>query len=91
MTKDELVGWHHQLNGHEFEQALGDGEGQRSLACCRPWGCNVLDATERLNNSKKARSFPGGSVVKTQPANAGDVGSVPGSGRPSAGGNGNLL
>ena len=37
-TEDEMVGWHHQLNGHEFEQALGDGEGQGSLACCSPWG-----------------------------------------------------
>ena len=35
------VGWHHQLNGHQFEQALGDGEGQGSLACCSPWGCRV--------------------------------------------------
>ena len=38
MTEDEMVGWHHQLDGHEFEQTLGDGEGQRSLACCSPWG-----------------------------------------------------
>ena len=37
MTEDEMVGWHHQLNGHEFEQALRDGEGQGSLACCSPW------------------------------------------------------
>ena len=37
-TEDEMVGWHHRLNGHEFEQAPGDGEGQRSLACCGPWG-----------------------------------------------------
>ena len=37
-TKDEMVGWHHELNGHEFEQALGDSEGQGSLACCSPWG-----------------------------------------------------
>ena len=37
MTEDKMVGWHHQLNGHEFEQALGDGEGQGSLACCSPW------------------------------------------------------
>ena len=44
MTVDEMVGWHHWLNGHEFEQALGDGEGQRSLACCSPW-CRHL-ATE---------------------------------------------
>ena len=36
MTEDKMVGWHHQLNGHEFEQALGDGEGLRSLACCSP-------------------------------------------------------
>ena len=41
MTEDEMVGWQHRLNGHEFEQALGDGEGQDSLACCSPWGCRV--------------------------------------------------
>ena len=41
MTEDEVVGWHHQLNGHEFEQALGDGEGQGSLACCSPGGHRV--------------------------------------------------
>ena len=46
-----MVGWHHQLNGHEFEQAPGDGEGQGSLACCRPWGHKELDMTERLNNN----------------------------------------
>ena len=39
VTKDEMVGWHHQLNGHEFEQTLGVGDGQESLACCSPWGC----------------------------------------------------
>ena len=38
MTEDEMVGWHHQLNAHEFEQTPGDGEGQGSLACCSPWG-----------------------------------------------------
>ena len=38
MTEDELVGWHHQLNGHEFEQTQGDGEGEGSLACCSSWG-----------------------------------------------------
>ena len=38
MTEDEMVGWHYQLNGHEFEQAPGDGDGQGSLACCSPWG-----------------------------------------------------
>ena len=45
-----MVGWHHQLNGHEFEQALGDGEGQGSLACCSLWGHKELDTTEQLNN-----------------------------------------
>ena len=49
MTEDEMVGWHHQLLGHEFEQALGDGEGQGSLACCSTWGCKESDMTERLN------------------------------------------
>ena len=43
-----MVVWHHQLNGHEFEQAPGDGEGQGSLACCSPWGRKELDTTERL-------------------------------------------
>ena len=38
MTEDEMVGWHHQLNGHEFQQTPGDSEGQESLACCSPWG-----------------------------------------------------
>ena len=50
MTKDEMVGQHHQLNEHEFEQALGDGEGQGSLACCSQWGCKESDTTEQLNN-----------------------------------------
>ena len=51
MTEDEMVGWHHCLKGHEFEQAPGDGEGQGSLACCKPWGCKESDMTERLNNN----------------------------------------
>ena len=50
MTEDEMVGWHHQLNGHEFEQAPGDSEEQGSLVCCSPRGCKELDTTERLNN-----------------------------------------
>ena len=49
MTAGEMVGWHHQLNGDEFEQALGDGDGQRSLACCNPRGRKELDMTEQLN------------------------------------------
>ena len=50
MTEDEMVGWHHRLNGHEFEPTLGDSEGQGSLGCCSPWGHKELDVTERLNN-----------------------------------------
>ena len=45
-TEDEMVGWHHQFNGHEFEQAPGDGEGQGSLVRCSPWGCKELGITE---------------------------------------------
>jgi len=48
-TKDEMVGWHHQLGGHEFEQALGVGDGQGSLVCCSPWGHKESDMTEQLN------------------------------------------
>ena len=48
-TGDEMVGWHHWLNGHEFEQALGDGDGQEGLACCGPWGRKESDTTEWLN------------------------------------------
>ena len=47
-----MVGWHQQLNGHEFVQASEDGEGQGSLACCSPWGRKESDTTERLNNSR---------------------------------------
>ena len=46
MTANEMVGWHHRLNGHEFEQASRNSEGQGSLACCRPWGRKELDTTE---------------------------------------------
>ena len=46
MTEDEMVGCHHQFNGHEFEQAPGDGEGQVSLACCSPWGRKESEMTE---------------------------------------------
>ena len=49
MTKEEMVGWHHQLYGYEFEQALGVGDGQGSLACRSPWGWKESDMTERLN------------------------------------------
>ena len=50
-TEDEMVGCHHQLNGHEFEQTLRDTEGQENLVRCSPWGCKELDITEQLNNN----------------------------------------
>ena len=75
-----MVGWHHQLNRHEFEQAPGDGEGQRSLACCSPQMRKEPDTTERLSNNNmelrliqrenKRKSFLGGDgfhVVSTKP------------------------
>ena len=49
MTEDEMVGWHHRLDGYEFEQARGVGDGQGGLACCSPRGRKELDTTERLN------------------------------------------
>ena len=56
MREDETVGWHHRLDGHEFEQALRDGEGQGSLAYCSLWGCKEKDTTEQLNNNKSFRA-----------------------------------
>ena len=57
MTDDEVFGWHHRLNGYEFEQAPGDGEGQGSLMCCGSQGLKRLDTTEQLNNNKKKMSL----------------------------------
>ena len=62
-TEDEKVGWHHQLNGHEFEQALGDSEGQRSLVCWSSWGHKELDTTEWLNHNNIIH--PGFLALKT--------------------------
>ena len=53
-TEDEMVGWHHRFNGHEFGQTLGDSEGWGRLACCSPWGSKV-DTTEQLNNNKSQK------------------------------------
>ena len=50
-TEDEMVGWHHRLDGRESEQAPGVGEGQGGLACCSPWGLTESDPTEQLNNA----------------------------------------
>ena len=64
--EDEMVVWHHRLNGHEFEQTLEDSGRQRSMVCCSPWGCKESDTTEQLNNNdnmqvsqkkKKSRNF----------------------------------
>ena len=56
MTEDEIVGWHHRLDGQEFEQASRDGEGYGSLVCCSPCGGKKLDMTERLNNNNNNSS-----------------------------------
>ena len=73
MTENEMVGWHHWLKGHEFEQAPGDGDGQGSLECCSPWGGKEPDTTEqrkqqKLGNSKllialQANFTPGGNII----------------------------
>ena len=75
-TENEMAGWHHQLDGHEFEQALGAGDGQGSLVYYSPWGCKESDRTEWLNWTD-----PGGSDSKDSACNAGDLGSIPGSER----------
>ena len=71
VTEDEMVGWHHRLNGHEFEQALGVGEGQGSLACCSPWGHKESDTTEQLNKNNGVRLVSSGTeagfIWGTQP------------------------
>ena len=54
-TEDKMVGWHRRLNGHEFEQAPGDGDGQGSLECCSPWGHKQSDTTEWLNNNNNIK------------------------------------
>ena len=59
VMEDEMVGWYHRLNGHEFEQTPGDGERQGSLACCSPWGRKELDTTWQVNNNNKTWSEQG--------------------------------
>ena len=74
MTEDEMVGWQHWLNGHEFEQTLGDSEGQGDLVCCSPRGCRELDTTEQLNwTSKVIPGFTSYDVMKTQDLNPKDI------------------
>ena len=68
MTEDEMVGWHHWLDGHEFEQALGAGDGQGSLACCSPWVYKESNTTEWLNwTEKRWRSCYGIRIYNTRP------------------------
>ena len=78
MTENEMVGWHHRLNGHEFEQVLGNGEGQGSLACCSLWGHKKSD-TENWTTTMLLLSFPGGPVVKTSCSHCKGDGSDPAS------------
>ena len=61
-TEDETVGWHHWVNGHEFEWTPGVGDGQEGLVCCNPWGCKESDTTERLNWTEH-----GGTIICLNP------------------------
>ena len=70
-AEDELIRWHHWLNGHKFEQALGVGEGLRSLGCCSPWGHKESDMTERLN-WWAGRASQMALIVKKLPVNVGE-------------------
>ena len=99
-TEDEMFGWHHWLNGHEFEQTLGDGEGLGNLVCCTPWGLQGVRhdwVTEQflMWNRKNfwypslLMGFLGGTVVNNLSANAGDMGSIPRLGWSPRLGNGN--
>ena len=96
-TEDEMVGWHHRVNGLKFEQALRVGDGQGSLACCSPWGCKKSDTTEQLNWTELIPILWASQValmIKNLPANARDlrdVGSSPGLGRSPGGGHGSWL
>ena len=63
-TEDEMIGWHHQIDQHEFEQALGTGDGQESLACCSPWGCKESDTIEGLNSTDYVEQY--GDSLKNQ-------------------------
>ena len=64
MTEDKMVGWHHRLDGYEFEQAPVAGDGQGSLVCCSPWGCRELDMTEtELNSTVVIHKVKGFSII----------------------------
>ena len=57
MTEDEMVGWHHRLNGHEFEQTPGDGKGHGRLVCCSPWGHKESATTKQLNSNNESKDL----------------------------------
>ena len=57
MTEDEMVGWHHRLNGYEFEPTPGESGGQGSLGCYSPWGCKESDTTKKLNENNTGQLF----------------------------------
>ena len=91
-TEDEMVGWHHRLNGHGFGWTLGVGDGQGGLACCDSWGHKESDMTERLNWTElniytniifiyTLFGFSGSLAGKESACNAGDPGSIPGFGK----------
>ena len=65
MTEDEMVRWHHRLNGHEFGQASGVGDGQGGLVCCGSWGCKQSDTTEHLNCTEQSSIMLNGQREKT--------------------------
>ena len=62
MKEDEMVGWHHRLNGYEFEQALGYGDEQGSLVSYSPWDCKDSDTTEQLNNNNMQSTSTNGQI-----------------------------
>ena len=71
MTEDEMVGWHHWLNGHKSEQTPRDSEGHGSLVCHSPWGCKEVDTTGQLNNNHHQR-------LRLHASTSGRTGSIPG-------------
>ena len=74
MTEDEVVGWHHRLDGHDFEQASGVGDGQGGLTCCGSWGDKELDMTEQLMEKEMATHS---SVLGWRIPGTGDPGGLP--------------
>ena len=102
-SEDKIIGWHHRLDGHEFEQFLGIGDGQGSLACCSPWGCRESDVTEQLNWTElnghlwnlayraEPQGLPCWLCGKESACNEAGLGSIPGSGRTPGEGHGNPL